>query len=58
MRQGSQEEQKLTLLIMGDDINGAITYAKCMNLKNIQHLFNARCCVQRQGFFNFFEGGL
>jgi len=40
MKLGSKEEQALKLLIMGDDINGAITYAECINPKDIQHLFS------------------
>lgn len=40
MKRGSQEEQALKLLIMGDDVNRTITYLECVNPKDIQHLFN------------------
>jgi hypothetical protein len=40
MKRGSQEEQALKLLIMGDDVNRTINYLECVNPKDIQHLFN------------------
>lgn len=41
MKLGSKEEQKLKLLIMGNDVNRTMTYLECMNPKDIQHLFDS-----------------
>lgn len=40
LKLGSKEEQELKLLIMGNDVNLAITYLECVNPKDIQYLFD------------------